>query len=242
MRLHGINALRRRESVEKMTDPSLSDTKAYRVSERRVSPYEKLTQAIMTGELAPGQPLIETALAEWCEVSRTPIREALTRLEQDGLVVRGERGLMVRARSPEEILDLYETRIVLEAMAARVAATRRSYLDLLTMRRIADRLESMDTSDELAMAAGNREFHQSVWRASHNDSLSDLLQRLDMHVARYPSTTLSQPGRWAEANSEHKAIIEAIEKQDVELANDLMAQHFVKARELRLSLWAKGQE
>jgi DNA-binding GntR family transcriptional regulator len=225
-----------------MVTTPLSDGKSYRVSGRKASPYEKLTQAIITGELPPGQPLIETALAEWCEVSRTPIREALTRLEQDGLIVRGERGLMVRERSPEEILDLYETRIVLEAMAARVAANRRSYLDLMTMRRIAERLDSMDTSDELAMAAGNREFHQSVWRASHNDSLSDLLQRLDMHVARYPSTTLSQPGRWQEANLEHRDIIAAIDKQDAELAHDLTAQHFAKARELRLALWAKGTE
>lgn len=225
-----------------MSEQLVSDAKAYRVSERKASPYEKLSQAIMTGELAPGQPLIETALAEWCEVSRTPIREALTRLEQDGLVVRGERGLMVRERSPEEILDLYETRIVLEAMASRVAATRRSYLDLMTMRRIASRLEAMGTDDEMAMAAGNREFHRAVWRASHNDSLSDLLERLDMHLARYPSTTLSQPGRWAEANLEHQEIIAAIEAQDPELAHDVAARHFAKARELRLALWAKGQE
>ena len=225
-----------------MSEPSVSDGRPYRVTARKASPYEKLAQAIMTGELAPGQPLVETALAEWCEVSRTPIREALTRLEQDGLVVRGERGLMVRQRSPEEILDLYETRIVLEAMASRVAATRRSHLDLLTMRRLADRLETMETGDELAMAAANREFHRSVWRASHNDALSDLLHRLDMHVARYPSTTLSQPGRWDEANQEHRKIVEAIERQDAQLAHDLTAQHFTKARELRLALWAQGQE
>ncbi|RZU30996.1 GntR family transcriptional regulator [Blastococcus saxobsidens] len=225
-----------------MSGPALSDGKAYRVAGRKAAPYEKVYQAIMTGELAPGQPLIETALAEWCEVSRTPIREALTRLEQDGLVVRGDRGLMVRERSPEEILDLYETRIVLEAMASRVAAVRRSYMDLITLRRIAQRLETMDVSDEHAMAAGNREFHQAIWRASHNDSLSDLLQRLDMHLARYPSTTLSQPGRWAEANGEHQEIITAIEAQDADRAHDLTAAHFAKARELRLALWAKGQE
>lgn len=222
--------------------PAVSDGKTYRTPGRKPSPYEKLTQAIVSGELAPGQPLVETALAEWCEVSRTPIREALTRLEQDGLVVRGERGLIVRERSPEEILDLYETRIVLEGMASRVAAIRRSYMDLITMRRIAERLETMDTTDEMAMAAGNREFHKAIWRASHNDSLSDLLQRLDMHVARYPSTTLSQPGRWAEANGEHQTIIDAIEAQDSELAHDLTVKHFTKARELRLALWAKGQE
>jgi DNA-binding GntR family transcriptional regulator len=61
-------------------------------------------------------------------------------------------------------------------------------------------------------------------------------------VARYPSTTLSQPGRWVEANREHRDIIEAIEAQDAERAHDLTAKHFARARELRLALWAKGQE
>ena len=76
----------------------------------RVSPYDMLKRAILSGGLAPGQSLVETSLAEWCGVSRTPIREALTRLEQDGLVHHYDGGLVVRVRSPEEILDIYETR------------------------------------------------------------------------------------------------------------------------------------
>jgi DNA-binding GntR family transcriptional regulator len=225
-----------------MTESASDGLSGYLVSERKASAYEKLKQAIMTGELSPGQPLIETALAEWCQVSRTPIREALTRLQQDGLIVRGERGLMVRERSPEEILDIYETRIVLEAMAARVAATRRSSLDIISMRRVSDRLEAMSTDDEIAMSEGNRQFHRTVRAASHNESLGDLLTRLDLHVARYPSTTLSQPGRWQEGNEEHRAIIDAIENHDAELAHRLTTEHFMKARELRLALWAQGQE
>lgn len=196
----------------------------------------------MNGEFGPDQPLVETALAEWCEVSRTPIREALTRLEQDGLIARGERGFVVRARSPEEILDLYETRIVLEAMAARVAATRRSELDLMMMRHTADRLEAMQADDNRTLRDANREFHETVWRASHNEPLKDLLRRLDLHVARYPGTTLSQPGRWSESHEQHREIIAAIEKQDAELAHGTTAAHFTKARELRLALWAQGKE
>ncbi len=225
-----------------MARTKLSDRNPPGAPDRKRSPYERLTQAILTGELLPGQPLIETALADWCQVSRTPIREALTRLQQDGLVVRSDRGLVVRERSPEEILDIYETRIGLEAMASRVAASRRSYLDVMTMRRIADRLDQVDTSHEVAMAAGNREFHRSVWRASHNESLTDLLRRLDLHLARYPSTTLSQPGRWEEGNKEHRAIVEAIDSQDAALAHDLTAAHFTKARDLRLALWAQDKQ
>jgi DNA-binding GntR family transcriptional regulator len=211
------------------------------VADARPTPYERLTQAILTGELLPGQPLVETSLAAWCQVSRTPVREALTRLQQDGLVVRSERGLVVRERSPEEILDIYETRIELEAMAARVAATRRSDLDVLTMRRIVQRLDGVDATDDRAMASGNREFHRSVWGASHNESLRDLLRRLDLHLARYPSTTLSQPGRWAAGNREHRAIVDAIAARDGAAAHALTAEHFATARDLRLMLWGQDQ-
>jgi DNA-binding GntR family transcriptional regulator len=201
-----------------------------------------LTQAILNGELRPGQPLVEAALSEWCEVSRTPIREALMRLEQDGLVTRSDRGLVVRERSPEEILDIYEVRIVLEATAARIAAARRSTLDLLSMRRIAEQLKHMDTSDENAMAAANREFHETIWKASRNKSLADLLNRLNLHLMRYPATTLSQPGRWDDTLIEHGGIIDAIEQQDAECAAELASAHFRAARDLRLAIWAKSQE
>lgn len=222
---------------------ALSEGSSYPAVSRRVlSPYDKITQAIMSGEFPPGQTLTETALADWCQVSRTPIREALTRLEQDGLVVRGDRGLMVRARSPEEILDIYETRIVLEGMAARVAALRRSPMDLIAMRRAAEQMEEVDTSDEVAMAEANREFHRAIWRACRNESLSDLLSRLNLHLSRYPATTLTQPGRWEAAIREHREIIEAIAAQDANQADHLTTAHFTAARDLRLDLWAHGKE
>ena len=72
----------------------------------QVTPYERLRQAIIEGDLRPGDQLVEVALAKWCQVSRTPIREALSRLEQDGLVARSDRGLVVLSRSAEEILDI----------------------------------------------------------------------------------------------------------------------------------------
>src|SRR5882757_42838 len=106
---------------------------------RRTPPYDRIKQAIMDGELLPSEQLVELALAEWCLVSRTPIREALTRLEQDGLVRRTDRGMTVRENSPEEILDLYDTRIVLESRAAFVAAERRTTMDLRTMRKAEER-------------------------------------------------------------------------------------------------------
>jgi DNA-binding GntR family transcriptional regulator len=222
-----------------MAKPSVSSPRSPlgKTTTRRVTPYERLTQAIMSGELEPGEQLVESALAEWCEVSRTPIREALTRLEQDGLVQRGEHGLVVRESSPEEILDIYETRIVLESRAAGVAAERRTSLDLMAMRRAVERAHRVGTDDPYAMAETNREFHRTVWRASHNESLIDLLERLNLHLGRYPATTLAYPGRHDASHNEHGELVAAIEARDSELAAAVASRHFTEARDIRLRLW-----
>jgi DNA-binding GntR family transcriptional regulator len=176
-----------------------------------------------------------------CQVSRTPVREALKRLEQDGLVQRTERGLVVRERSPEEILDIYETRIVLEGTAARFAATRRTDLDLLNLRRLNERLKRVDVSvsDEAEMATGNRLFHEAVWRASRNACLIELLTRLHSYLLGHPPTTLTQPNRWETSIEEHARLIEAIEARDQVKASEVATAHFVAARNLRLALWAE---
>jgi DNA-binding GntR family transcriptional regulator len=206
-------------------------------SDDRSEPYEKIKSAILSGELQPGQQLVETALATWCGVSRTPVREALRRLQQDGLIYRTERGMSVRERSPEEILDIYETRLVLEALAGRVAADRRTQYDLRTLHHLLERGRDVKASDSAGMVDANQRFHSAVWRATHNDSLIDLLDRLNLHVARYPGTTLSSPGRWKEAQGEHEALIVAIERRDGDAAHEIALQHLGAARDIRLSLF-----
>ncbi len=203
-----------------------------------VSPYDKIKQAIVDGELKPGDQLVETTLAVWCAVSRTPIREALRRLEQDGLVDRTDRGLVVRERSPEEILDIYVTRIALEATAGRVAAERRTDHDLRLLRRLLAKEDQIKAADPAGMTEVNQQFHRAVWRASHNDSLMDLLERLNLHLARYPGTTLSTPGRWQVARQQHELLVDAIERRDADAAHDLARQHFTEARDIRLDLFA----
>ncbi len=203
----------------------------------RASPYERLKQAIMSGELLPGEQLIEIALAKWCQVSRTPIREALTRLEQDGLARRTERGLVVRESSPGEIMDIYEARIVLESKVAAVAAERHTATDLMAMRRADERFSAVDLQDADALAERNRDFHRAIWVASHNAALVDLLQRLDMHLGRYPLTTLAFPGRHQAALDEHAALVSAISDRDAERAAQIARRHFTAARDIRLQLW-----
>lgn len=200
------------------------------------SAYDVLKQEILNGELEPGEKLVETSLADRLQVSRTPIREALTRLERDGLTERRARGYFVRERSPEEVLDIYEIRCVLEAMAARVAAERRTDHDLRQLTWMAGQSAGVDTGDHAGMADYNRRFHQAVWRAAHDEPLLDLLQRLDLHVGRYSATTLAYPGRWTEAIHEHNELLAAIEKRDAAGAERIAGQHFLRARDIRLEL------
>ena len=107
------------------------------LDEEAGSPYLRIRDAIIEGQFPPNTALVEQNLAEWCGVSRTPIREALRRLEQDGLVERSSRGLVVTNRTPEQILDTYEVRIVLEEAVARFAAQRHTQIDRIRLGAVA---------------------------------------------------------------------------------------------------------
>lgn len=201
--------------------------------------YDQLCADIAEGVFESGASLAETALAARYGTSRTPVREALRRLEQDGLVERGERGMRVRVRSPEEILEIYEVRIPMEETAAAVAAQRHTEFDLIRLRRAQAAMSAAESTDPVTMAAANRAVHEAIWVAGHNGTLFDLLTRLNNHLTRYPATTLTEPGRWEEALKEHDAIIDAIAARDTAQAAKLARSHMTRARELRLQIWAK---
>lgn len=201
--------------------------------------YEQLREGIVSGEYGAGESLVELVLADRYGTSRTPIREALRRLEQDGLVERGDRGMRVRSRSPEEIMEIYEARIPLEMAAAAAAAERRTELDLIRLRRAAAAMSEVSTSDPNAMAVANRVVHEAIWAAGHNGTIVDLLTRLNNHLTRYPATTLAVPGRWDEALRQHEKIIAAIERRDGATAGELARAHMTQAREIRLKIYSE---
>lgn len=200
-------------------------------------PYEQLKEAIYLGDLQPGQQLVETALAQSFRVSRTPIREALARLEQDGLVVRTRNGLAVRERTPGEVLDIYEVRVLLESAAGRTAAERRTNNDIFELRQAHRRYIAAGEKDQQERVLVNRRFHATVWEAAHQPALADLLRRIELQLGRFPITTLSYPGRWETSIEEHEALVAAIENRDGDKAAEIAGQHFTAARDIRLALW-----
>lgn len=204
------------------------------------SVYEQLRDAILTGHFAPGQVLSENALATEFGRSRTPIREALHRLEIEALVERVPRGIRVRASSPEEILDIYDVRITLEGAAAKAAAERATEYDRTRLRAAQQAMVEVTDGDAGTKAAANRRFHEAVWTASHSPTLLDLLRRLNIHLVRYPTTTLTYGDRWDAVLREHEDLLTAIEAGDGDAARRIAEHHMSGAREVRLRMYADG--
>lgn len=196
--------------------------------------YASLRRDIVTGELSTETPLLEGRLADLYGVSRTPIREALRRLEQDGLVERGDRGYRVRSYGPAEVYDIYEARILLEAHAAGRAAERHREVDAWRMKQAHGELMSMHADAEPhERVTANQRFHRAIWESAGNTTVLEMLTRLYLHLVRH--TTLTDPDRWKAVGDEHARLLEAILKRDAADAERLMAEHIGHGRDLTLS-------
>jgi DNA-binding GntR family transcriptional regulator len=199
--------------------------------------YQQLHERIVNGELAPGTRLTENNLATTFGISRTPVREALRRLEQDGLVERAARGMRVKRRSPQEVLEVYEVRIILEEAAARAAAQNGTELDLARLQQVHQVLVSSTPDDLDRLMTGNRRFHEQVWSMSHNAALIDLLNRVNALIQSYRGTTQIHQDRWTTALDEHTELLRAIESRDPARAGEAARRHMSLARDFRLKMY-----
>lgn len=194
----------------------------------------------MNGTLLPGTQLKEVQLANRFGVSRTPVRDALSRLEDLGLAERVNRGLEVRGLDPEQVIQVYDMRILLEVEASGQAAQNRNLNDILTLEALLERDRSLEKPTDAELIQTNLEFHRAVWKASQNPVLIDLLERLMTHLVHAPTSTLSVDDRQNEALNEHAKLIEAISDRDTAAARDIANQHFSTAREIRMNLLRKA--
>ena len=203
------------------------------------SVYERIRDAIVDGTIVPGEIVSENQLAADFGTSRTPVREALHRLEIEALVERLPRGVRVRETSPDEIIDIYDVRITLEGAAARAAAERATELDRRRLRATQDAMIATG-SDSRERAAVNRQFHEAIWAASHSPTLVDLLHRLNVHLVRYPTTTLTGNDRWEAVLREHEELLDAINSRDPLRAREIAEKHMAAAREVRMQMYAEN--
>jgi len=179
--------------------------------------------------------LREAELAKQLGLSRTPVREALGRLESDGLVTNDSgRGLMVAELDHSMVNELYFMREVLECAAARLAARHASDVEIATLREIADRDAAL-LGHAQQLAANNRFFHDMLYRCAHNRYLLKNLNALHESLALLGPTTLLTPGRPESSARQHQALVEALEQRDPERAEQVIREHIREAHKLRLA-------
>jgi DNA-binding GntR family transcriptional regulator len=187
--------------------------------------YDHLKLEILTGKLGSGSRLAEIALAKRLGVSRTPVREAVQRLAQDGLVeIEANKGAKVRAVNALEVEHVYAVREVLDGLAAREAASHATLNDIRAMKNALEKLETCPSTDYNAQIQADLEFHNAIAQASQNPTLVVVLRGLAESIIRVKLLTAKYM-QDAITRSSHHQILEAIESKNVGLSEQLARAH-----------------
>lgn len=196
--------------------------------------YALLLQEITSGRLEPGARITETELAERLQMSRTPVREALRRLEAEGLVTHKPRvGVIVRQLSYSELMELYEMRWVLEGTAARLAARAASDVEIEELAAINDEMAAC-AGDGAALYALNRQFHTTLIAAARNRYLVKSVRSIELTLQILGPTPLREMRRAQEVIAEHAGVVEALRARDGAGAEAAMRAHMDAAQRTRL--------
>lgn len=205
-----------------------------------MSPFEVLIAAIEKGELLPGQRLQETRLAEQFGLSRTPIREALHRLETLGLAEPGpQRGLVVANISYERLRQLFAVREGLEKLAMQLAVSSASDEEIALLQDLINAEQRL--TDSKALHDHNRQFHRQIYRSTHNPYLNEMLDNLRIHLSLLRGTTYALAERAEEAKQEHQAIVDALARRDCAAAQEAACQHIRNGYRARLAIISQNE-
>jgi DNA-binding GntR family transcriptional regulator len=200
--------------------------------------FESLREAILSGQLRPGERLMEIQLAEEMGVSRTPVREAIRKLELEGSVVMIPRkGAYVSGLSLKDIADVFEIRGALEGLAAELASDRITDEELEELERYLVKIaEEIENGDLNKVVQTDTDFHSLLYQASRNGRLTQIINNLREQIQRFRTTSLSYPGRMKNALEEHRKIVEAIASRDGDLARKLAQEHIENAENSMMSM------
>ncbi len=206
--------------------------------------FEALREAIISGTLRPGERLMEVQLADELGVSRTPVREAIRKLEHDGFVVMIPRkGAYVADMSLKDVAEIFDVRRALEALAAQLASERASDEDLERCERIlVEYGECIEQLDTVRLIEVDSRFHEAIYQMAGNSRLQQMLNLLREQVQRYRTMTLSHGPRMKRALEEHRRILEAIAARDGERAARLAREHIESAENALMELIAGGDK
>ena len=193
--------------------------------------YGELEEALLSGEFKSGEALTELSLSEKLGVSRTPVRSAIHRLAEEGLIaITPNRGAVVIGVTEQDLIDIYKIRIRLEGLAAAMAATKMTdeekkalaesveLAEFYIQKNDTEKLKELDTS-----------FHGAIYRASGSRILCKILSELHRNIKAYRKLSLTVPGRLEKSVEEHREITDAILRSDAEEADRLTSLHVERA-------------
>jgi DNA-binding GntR family transcriptional regulator len=202
--------------------------------------YEELCAAIREGRFGRGERIREEEVARALGVSRTPVREALQRLQERGMLqVAPGRGLVTVELSRQQTLELYVLRETLEGLAARFAAQHAAESEISLLHQLLDDFEAAGANAEL-LAGINRQLHQAIYDAAHNRYLLQMLNELHDFLALLGGTTFVLAERRRQANLEHRKLVAAIEERDPAQAEEAAREHIRRAQQARLNMAIDG--
>lgn len=189
--------------------------------------FEFLRDAILTGKLKPGERLMEIALAEKLGVSRTPVREAMKKLEQENFIEMVPRkGAYVADINAKDMLDVLEIRALLEGFASSLAATRMSEKEVKDLERLVEKFEkAIVAQDKESMIETDNKFHDLIYRSTRNDKLTEIIKGLQDQFHRFRIIYFSEFDDYAQIAEGHKLILKAIKNQDSQTARQLAEAH-----------------
>lgn len=189
--------------------------------------FHTLREAILRGDLKPGERLMELQLAEKLGVSRTPIREAIRMLEQEGLAVTmPRRGAEVARMTLKDMEDVLEIREALDELAVRIACARITDEQLKKLSEVKKQFESStQTGDVKQIAEADVSFHDVIYEATGNPKLVTLLNNLREQVYRYRVEYIKNPKNYPVLIKEHEAILQSLKDREVDRAVSAMQEH-----------------
>ncbi len=224
-----------------MSQYELSPVKLENYKPLREIVFETMREAIIKGQLKPAERLMEVQLAEEMGVSRTPVREAIRKLELEGFVVMVPRkGAYVAGISTRDITEVFEIRAALESVASGLAAERITEEELEELERLLVIVaECTKTGDVDKVIRVDTDFHDCLYKASRNNRLVQIISNLREQIQRARKISLASPGRLKDTLKEHKKIVEAISERNVQLAHDLALEHIENAENSMLEAMEK---
>lgn len=204
--------------------------------------YEKLKDEIRHGELHPGEPLSENRISKRLDISRTPVREALQRLVQEGLVrnVPGQ-GVTVAAPTIHEVFDVIHIRSLLAPELARLAARSMSDKQVDELVTSVEQMEAaVEAGDRKSWSEADSRFHELLSASSRNELLGQLALQMRNRIHYLTTDTQTSAGRLAECTAEHRAVVGTIEARDEEGARKAMVEHISQLRDSLYKQLAHG--